>query len=165
MAAVNVHRPEWDFDWPDPPFRSRGMRLGPRTGAEELGATLFELAPGGASSPYHFHHGNEEMLLVLAGRPSLRGPQGERPLEPGEVMAFPRGPAGAHRLTNPSDEPARFVIFSTMRFPEVAEHPDTGALLAVTGPMEGKAFPAGTDVPFMETVVSAMEASDRHQIG
>ncbi len=51
------------------------------------------------------------------------------------------------------------LIVSTMRFPEVAEHVDTGTILAMTGPQEGKSFPAGTDVPFMETVLRAMDAA------
>lgn len=159
MADVNLHRPEWDFESSEAPFRARAMRLGPRAGAQELGASLYELDPGGAVSPYHVHHGNEELLIVLSGTPELRVPDGHRALEPGAVIAFPRGPRGAHRVTNPGAEPARVLIISTMSFPEVAEHPDTGTLLAMTGPDEGKSFPAGTDVPFIESVLKAMEAA------
>ncbi len=162
MADPNIHAPAWDRDMADPPFRSRGMTVARHAGSEELGATLYEIDPGGAISPYHVHHGNEELLIVLSGRPDLRGPEGERTLEPGAVVAFPRGPRGAHRVTNGGDEPTRLIIVSTMRFPEVAEHPDTGTALAMTGPGEGKSFPGGTDVPFMETVMWAMQvASER----
>ena len=55
---------------------------------------------GGAISPYHAHHGNEELLLVVSGTPGLRTPDGVRTLEPGTVVAFPRGAAGAHRVFN-----------------------------------------------------------------
>lgn len=119
--------------------------------------------PGGAVSPYHAHHANEELLLVLTGRPRLRTPDGTRRLGAGDVVAFPRGHAGAHRVSNPGEEPARVLIFSTMNFPEVAEHLDTGTLLAMTAPAEGKAFPAGTDVPFLESVMRAMRAADEHE--
>ncbi len=93
MPDVNLDRPEWDFDVSEPPFRARAMRLGPRTGARELGATLYELDPGGAISPYHVHHGNEEMLLVLSGTPELRVPDGSRRLEAGAVGRLSSRPA------------------------------------------------------------------------
>ena len=52
---------------PDPPFSSRASRIGERAGGGELGATLYEILPGGAISPHHIHYGNEEMLFVLSG--------------------------------------------------------------------------------------------------
>jgi uncharacterized cupin superfamily protein len=162
VSDANLHRPEWDFERAEPPFGARAMRLGPRTGAQELGATLFEIDPGGAISPYHLHHGNEELLLVLSGTPRLRTPEGVRALEPGAVVAFPRGPAGAHRVFNLADEPARVVIVSTMNFPEIVEHLDTGTWLAVTGPQEGKVFPGDGDVPLTESVERAMRAAAEH---
>jgi uncharacterized cupin superfamily protein len=155
----NILQPEWDAEMPDAPFRARALRAGARAGAQELGATLYELDPGGAISPYHFHHGNEELLVVLSGSPEIRTPGGARRVEPGAVLGFPRGEDGAHAVTNPGPEPARMLFVSTMRFPDVAEHVDTGALLAITGQAAGLAFPAGSDVPFSEAVLSAMEAN------
>jgi len=163
VTDPNVHRPEWDHELEDPPFRSRAMRLGPRSGASELGVSLFEIDPGGAIAPYHIHHGNEELALVLSGTPQLRTPGGMRTLEAGAIVAFPRGPAGAHRIANHSTEPVRLLIFSTMNFPDVAEHLDTGAWLAVTGPTDGKVFPAGADAPIMDSVVQAMRAATEHE--
>ena len=57
--------------------------------------------------------GPEEWLLVVAGRPTLRTPEGERQLEPGDVVAFPQGPAGAHKVANATDETVRVVILSS----------------------------------------------------
>lgn len=157
-ADPNLHRPEWDLEMLEPPFRARAMRAAHRAGAEELGATLYEVQPGGAVSPYHVHHGNEELLVVLGGHPTLRTPEGARRLEPGAVVAFPRGKRGAHRVANASEEPVRVLVVSTMRFPEVAEHGDTGAVMAMTGPQSGWAFPPGAEVPFVQNVMAAMEA-------
>jgi uncharacterized cupin superfamily protein len=154
----NVFSPQWDVELAEPPFRARVSRVAQHAGGSELGASLFEVEPGGAVSPYHVHHGNEEMLIVLGGRPELRTPVGRRTLEPGAVVAFPRGPAGAHQVSNPGPDTARVLLISTMHHPEVVEHLDTGATLAVLGPAEGSVFPAGTDVPFMDAVVAAMEA-------
>ena len=119
MSDPNVFEPSWE---PGTPPGLRGARVGAAAGATELGATVYELEPGSAISPYHLHHGNEELLVVLSGRPLLRTPDGTRRLEPGAVVAFPRGPDGAHRVANPGDEPARVLLVSTMNLPEIAVH-------------------------------------------
>ena len=159
MSDPNFNQPEWDMDLPDAPFRSRVMQIGGLAGGSELAASLFEIDPGGAATPYHLHHGIEEMLLVLSGSPLLRTPEGSRTLEPGAVVVFPRGEDGAHRLTNPGTEPARFIIVGTTSFPDVAEHLDTGATLVLTGPQSGSAFPGDSDIPPIEAVERAMRAA------
>ncbi len=93
-----------------------------------LGATLHELPPHSVGAAYHFHHGNEEMLIVLRGRPTLRTPDGERLLEEGEVVVFQRGPSGAHKCSNCTAEPVRYVIVSNNATPDVVEYPDTRQL-------------------------------------
>ena len=66
----------------------------------QLGASVWEIAPGKTQIPYHFQHVQEELLLVLRGRPILRTPDGERTLAEGDVAYFPTGPTGAHALRN-----------------------------------------------------------------
>ena len=124
---ANIFDPVWDADRDAPPYRWRRARLGRQTGLTELGASLFEVPPGAASFPLHAHMNNEEAIVVLAGRPTLRTLEGERVLEPGEFVACPVGRAGAHRLDNATDEPVRFLVVSTMRAPEIVEFPDEGA--------------------------------------
>jgi len=99
--------------------------VGRELGAELLGCGLYDLPPGERTWPYHYHLGNEEWLIVVAGRPTLRTPEGERELEPGDVAAFPEGEAGAHDLANPTQENARVAIFSTLRRGSVV-YPDSG---------------------------------------
>jgi uncharacterized cupin superfamily protein len=163
MADANIMSPQWDAQLSGPPFSSRVMRLGARAGAQELGASLYEIDPGGAVSPYHAHHGNEELLLVVTGTPQLRTPEGLRRLKPGDAVAFPRGLKGAHRVSNPGTEPTRVLIFSTMNFPEVTEHLDTGTTLAMTAPGAGRAFPGDGDRPFPELLLKAMQAATEHE--
>jgi uncharacterized cupin superfamily protein len=154
----NIHQPTWDAEMSDAPFRAKAMRAGAHAGAQNLGATVYEIDAGGAISPYHFHHANEELLVVLTGSPEVRQPGGRRRLDAGAVVAFPRGEDGAHAVTNPGPEPARVLLVSTMRFPDIAEHIDTGATLAITGQAAGKVFPSGSDVAFPDAVVDAIEA-------
>ena len=114
---ANVFEPEWDAAQDRPPFTWRRARLGRQAGSERLGASLYELPPGASSFPLHVHHANEELLVVLAGRPTLRTLEGERELSPGEVVAYPVGRRGAHRVDNRGAEAARVMLVSTMRSP------------------------------------------------
>ncbi len=137
---------------------ARGTRLGPTAGARELGCSLYELDPGGQAVPYHMHHANEELLIVLAGDLELRTPDGTRHVSKGAVVAFPAGAEGAHRLRNNSESPARYLLVSTLRFPEVAEQLDTGTVLALKGPADGWAFPQGSAGDYMALTMQALEA-------
>jgi uncharacterized cupin superfamily protein len=118
---------DWDAtdDWSGGGAKSK--RLVDR--GPDLGASLYELGPGN-SVVYHYHHGSEELLIVLRGRPTLRTPEGERQLAEGEVVHFPTGPGGAHGLRNDTDEPARYVVAGIRVSPEVAEYPDHGKITA-----------------------------------
>ena len=164
MADPNILDPAWEHEM-EPPFAVRATRVGAQAGATRLGATLYELDPGGAVSPYHVHHANEEMLVVVAGHPSVRTPDGVRELEPGAVLAFPAGPDGAHRVFNDSDASARVLIVSTMVFPEVAEHLDSGAVLSMTAPGQSKVFPHGTEVGILDALLRAMAIGAERDLG
>jgi uncharacterized cupin superfamily protein len=114
-------------------FRFAFSRLGPQLGASLVGATIYELQPGQTTFPYHYEYGCEEWLLVVGGRPTLRDPEGQHELEPGDVVCFPEGPEGAHAVTNGTEEPVRVVILSTKAFPAVAVYPDSDKIGVWTG--------------------------------
>lgn len=103
----------------------RVTRIGAQAGSEKIGATIWDLDPGATAYKYHFHYGEEELLIVLEGTPTLRTPQGSRALEVGEVVSFPVGPDGAHQLINESDQPARFIAISAGEDTDVVVYPDT----------------------------------------
>jgi uncharacterized cupin superfamily protein len=81
-------------------------------GAERLAASVVVLEEGRAVCPYHYEVAEEEWLFVLSGTPSIRTPDGEQALEAGDVVCFPRGPAGAHKIFNVAPAPARVLIVS-----------------------------------------------------
>ncbi|MHB8242116.1 MAG: cupin domain-containing protein [Solirubrobacteraceae bacterium] len=124
----NINEPEFDEPRDRPGFRCRRARLSRQAGSERLGLSLWELPPGEAAYPYHHHLGEEELLLVLEGRPELRTPEGWRELEAGEVVAFPRGESGAHQLLNRTEETVRFLSFSTNGDPDIVVYPDSGKI-------------------------------------
>jgi uncharacterized cupin superfamily protein len=128
--VANFYQPDFDAEQNHPGFRWRRARLGRQAGSERLGASLFELAPGEAAFPYHFHYGNEELLLVVQGAPSLRTPEGWRELQEGEVVGFPVGERGAHQVANRSDAPVHILVVSEMVAPDVVQMPDSGKVQA-----------------------------------
>jgi uncharacterized cupin superfamily protein len=126
MPGPNVFSPDLEEEDDREGFAWRGTAVAYRAGSERLGASVYELPTGEANCPYHYHFANEELLVVLSGRPHLRTPDGWRELEEGEVVAFRVGPEGAHQVANRNPEPARILMISEMRSPEVPVYPDSG---------------------------------------
>jgi uncharacterized cupin superfamily protein len=97
--------------------------------ADTLGSTgmqmyVYDLAPGQGSCPYHYEY-EEEWLLVVDGTVAVRTPDGEQTLDRGDLVCFPAGPAGAHKIMNRTDVPARMLMFSRATVPAVSVYPDS----------------------------------------
>jgi uncharacterized cupin superfamily protein len=135
---ANLFEPEFEEHSEQPGFSWKRALLARQAGADRLGASLFCLPPGQAAFPLHYHLGNEEMLIVIAGNPSLRTLEGERSLTPGEVVSFPRGEHGAHQVVNRGEEEARVLLISEMNAPEVVVRPESGKLSALGRPPGGR---------------------------
>jgi uncharacterized cupin superfamily protein len=157
---VNVFDPDFDpADATDQPgFVNRRARVGRQAGTKRIGASVYELPPGQALCPYHWQAGNEEMIIVLSGEPSIRTPDGWRQLKAGDLVPFPRGPEGAHQVANRSDETTRVLMLSELNGPEIVVYPDSekvGVLSRPPGaaPSEGEVdavFRAGDDVDYWQ---------------
>ena len=106
MGDDTIWTDSWDEgeDWSGGGARAKRLPRG-----DELGATVYELGPGNWL-PFHFHHGSEEYLVVLRGRPTLRTGDGSSELAEGDAVHFPRGPDGTHGLANETDEPVRLLM-------------------------------------------------------
>jgi uncharacterized cupin superfamily protein len=134
MRRVNISQPGFAYDPDDPEgFRSGMFRFGREVGAEQTGTTVYELPPGQAVCPYHYEYGEEEWLLVLEGRPSVRTADGTEQLEPLDVVFFPKGPDGAHQVRNDTDSVARIVMWSTVVYPAATAYPDSDKVGVWTG--------------------------------
>jgi uncharacterized cupin superfamily protein len=131
LPGPNVFEPEFDGGSERPGFSMRRARLGRQAGARRLGASLYEIPADQSPWPYHAHLGNEEMLIVLRGRPHLRTPAGE-------LVAFPLGEEGAHQIHNRTAEPVRVLMLSEMIAPEIVIYPDSGKVGMFGRPPGGK---------------------------
>ena len=128
MDVFNIFQAEVEYtkDATQPDgYDCGGVRVGPKVGASRLGLSVYELPTGQAICPYHFEWTDKEWLVVLVGHPTLRTPEGERELEPGDTVCFPAGPDGAHHVRNDGEEPVRVALLSTKNDVGIAEYPDS----------------------------------------
>ena len=134
MQRIRISDPSFSYDPADPEgFRSGMFRFGPEVGAKQTGASVYELPPGQAVCPYHYEYAEEEWVLALEGRPSVRTPEGTEQIEPFDVVFFPRGPAGAHQIRNDTDSTVRILMWSTVVYPAATAYPDSDKVAVWTG--------------------------------
>ena len=134
MRRVTIAAPDFAYDDEDPEgFRAGMFRLGKTVGSAITGISVYELPPGQAICPYHYEYAEEEWLLVLEGRPTLRRPGGSEPLEPWDVVFFPSGPDGAHGVRNETDQTVRVLMFSNVMHPGATVYPDSDKIGIWTG--------------------------------
>jgi uncharacterized cupin superfamily protein len=110
--------------------------IGPRVAgavARGLGASIDILPPGKRSCPYHLHHAQEEMFVILEGSGTLRVAGEMIPIAAGDVIDIPPGPEYPHQIINTSDAPLKYLSISTQDVPEICEYPDSGKYLAWAG--------------------------------
>ena len=114
----------------EPHYDSVGARLARGTAAQKLGASFDILQPGMRGCPYHLHHAQEEMFVILEGNATLRVAGEMIPVKTGDVIFIPAGPEYPHHIINTSDAPLKYLSISTMEQPEICEYPDSGKFLA-----------------------------------
>jgi uncharacterized cupin superfamily protein len=110
-------------------YESRGARLSAGTAAKKLAAGVDTLPPGKRSCPYHFHHAEEEMFIVLEGQGTLRVAGELLPITAGDVVFIPPGPEYPHHILNTSDAPLTYLSIGTNEPIEICEYPDSGKYL------------------------------------
>lgn len=112
---------------------SRGS-IGRHIGARKLGYNLTVVPPGKTQCPFHCHHGEEEMFLILEGEGELRFGDQRYPIRKHDVIACPQGgPEVAHQIINTGGTILRYLALSTMSEVDTCEYPDSGKILIVTG--------------------------------
>lgn len=114
----------------EPLYQNLGTRLAAGTAAQKLGASIDTVPPGKRSCPYHFHHAQEEMFIILEGTGTLRVAGEMLPIRAGDVIFIPPGPEYPHHILNTSQAPLKYLSISTRETPEICEYPDSGKYLA-----------------------------------
>jgi uncharacterized cupin superfamily protein len=128
LRRVNVLGEAIAYDTEDPDgFRSGSINVTKALGASDLAVKVMEMGAGQHLCPYHYEY-EEEWLIVVDDGVLVRTPEGEETFARGDIVYFPKGPAGAHRVSNPTDAPVRVIMFSSAREPSVAVYPDSDKL-------------------------------------
>jgi uncharacterized cupin superfamily protein len=117
----------------EPLYDAQFARLAEGTAAQKLGASFSILAPGKRGCPYHLHHAQEEMFVIIEGSGTLRVAGEELPLKTGDVIFTPAGSEYPHQIINTSDAPLKYLSISTMEPTDICEYPDSGKFMAEGG--------------------------------
>jgi len=119
VAVEQINAPAGSF------FGGHRQRVGAQIGAQRLGYSFFNVPPGKAAFPYHTHTGNEEMIYIIGGEGVLRFGKEEVAVTAGTVAVCPPGGEYTHQLINTGDADLRYLVVSTMAFPDICEYPDS----------------------------------------
>ena len=126
-------------------FRRKFVPFG---GAKNALVSVYEIPPGKSAYPYHYHHKNEETYYILCGEGILKTPAGERKVTAGELLFFPTGPEGAHKITNSSEtEMLTYIDFDVVHDIDIAVYPDSEKI-GIWGMGINKIYPEDADVDY-----------------
>ena len=115
-------------------YTSKRGSISAHIGARKLGYNLTVVPPSKTQCPFHCHHGEEEMFLILDGEGELRFGDRRYPIRKHDVIACPQGgPEVAHQIINTGTTTMRYLSLSTMSEVDTCEYPDSGKILIVTG--------------------------------
>jgi uncharacterized cupin superfamily protein len=135
VPVVEIRAPEGSL------FGGSRQRVGAAIGAQKLGYSFFTVPPGKAAFPYHTHTTNEEMIYVVAGDGILRLGKAELEVTAGTIVACPPGSELPHQLVNTGKDDLRYLVVSTMQYPDLSEYPDSNKVgayaSAAIGPQIG----------------------------
>jgi len=113
--------------------------------------TLYEIFPGKANYPYHYHASNEEVFYILDGQGVVDTPQGRRSISAGDFIICPSGEKGAHKITNSSQtEKLVYIDFDTVHSPEVVYYPDSNKVGIYVEGIEPEIFKNEISVDYYE---------------
>lgn len=118
----------------------------------EAGSTqvsVYEIPPGKAAYPYHYHLKDEETFYILSGEGLLKTPDGERKVTAGELLFFPAGSEGAHKLTNTGTDKLVYIDFDVIHDLDAAIYPDSGKI-GVWGKNINRVYPMDANVDYYE---------------
>lgn len=128
-AIQSTNRTFYPPPYDAPMTRRHFRRLAPAAGLEDFGVSHVVIEPGGISSQRHWHEGEDELVVMLAGEAMLVEEEGEALMRPGDIAAFPKGVANGHHLVNRSDAPCVFVAVgraaaTDCHYPDIDMHLD-----------------------------------------
>jgi uncharacterized cupin superfamily protein len=131
---MNLNAVEFDDIEENGLYTSSRGQISDHIGAKKLGYNLTVVPPGKAQCPFHCHHAEEEMFLILEGEGELRFGNERYAIRQHDVIACPPGgPSVAHQIINTGEQNLRYLALSTLAEVEACEYPDSQKVLIVAG--------------------------------
>lgn len=128
-------------------YEYTSRRVVSRSAAEDTLVSVYEVPPGKAAYPYHYHMKDEETFFILQGEGTLKTPKGEKTVRTGDFLFFPAGSGGAHKLTNTGSEMLVYIDFDAIHDLDVCVYPDSGKI-GVWGKDVNRVYPMDADVDY-----------------
>jgi|SRR5579885_2858508 len=125
---VNLENLRFEREDPKMSYEIDPRALSAAMGAKKLGWNVSRIPPGEFSCPYHFHHSEEELFLVVSGKAMLRQGDRFREVTKGDLIFFGADAEGAHQFYNHSDDWFAYLALSTLDPLDVCEYPDSGKI-------------------------------------
>lgn len=172
MSQQRRHPQVVNLDEVESRTQSTGARFGGTskgltapTGAKGIGCSYYEIDPGRAAFPFHFHCANEESLFVLEGEGTMRIGKVTVSVRAGDYVTFPIGPDYAHQLKNTGSAKLKYLCFSTMSTAEVVGYPDSKKIGAAAAPSYEVAMRGGHWLRFIGFQSSTAGYFDGEDVG
>jgi len=120
------------------------VQLGKAAGLARFGVNRLRLPPGQWSSQRHWHHAEDEFVLVLEGEVVLVTDGGEEVLRAGDCAGFRAGDPDGHHLQNRSPADAVVLEVGSCAPDDVCEYPDIDMRGEPAGYVHRDGTPYGT---------------------
>ncbi len=131
---MNLDEVEFDDVEENGLYTSQRGTISDRIGAQKLGYNLTVLPPGKAQCPFHNHHGEEEMFVILEGEGELRFGDQRFRIRKHDVIACPTGSRElAHQIINTGSTTMRYLAISNLVEIETCEYPDSNKIMVAAG--------------------------------
>jgi uncharacterized cupin superfamily protein len=112
---------------------------------------FMEIPPGKSPYPRHYHFGITEVFYIISGEGRLETPEGDKFITAGDVIVFPPGEAGAHKIWNTSENDVlRYIDFDTTAINDLICYPDSGKIGFVRNGKPGLFFRENDKVGYYE---------------
>jgi uncharacterized cupin superfamily protein len=128
---INLENLDYQSEYKNEHYQYQFAALASKMGCKKLGFHVEILPPKAFSCPYHYHHSEEELFLILEGEATLRQNQKFKKVKKGDLIFFEPTPQGAHQFYNHSSKPFQFLALSTLDPLEVVEYPDSKKISVV----------------------------------
>ena len=112
---------------------------------------FYELPPLKSAYPKHYHTYNSECFYIISGTGQVETSDDVLNVTSGDIIVFPCGKAGTHKLTNISkEENLVYLDFDTTNSPDILKYPDSGKIGIIEHNVSSTFYKENSNVDYYE---------------